>query len=73
MTFLKIRWGRISPDKIVQKTALNFKIFPKLILKDKFIIFYLMASQNINPDSVTNGKANQDEANGNRGSAVAKR
>lgn len=32
-----------------------------------------MASQNINPESVANGKAGQDEAGGNRGSAVAKR
>lgn len=32
-----------------------------------------MASQNINPDSVANGKAGQDDAGGNKGSAVAKR
>lgn len=32
-----------------------------------------MSSQNINPDSVTSSKASQDEAGGNKGSAVAKR
>lgn len=32
-----------------------------------------MASQNINPESVSNSKAGQDEAGGNKGSAVAKR
>lgn len=32
-----------------------------------------MASQNINPETVTNAKSGQDEAGGNKGSAVAKR
>lgn len=32
-----------------------------------------MASQNINPDSVAAAKREQDDAGGNRGSAVAKR
>lgn len=32
-----------------------------------------MASQNINPDSVASSKAGQDDAGGNKGSAVAKR
>lgn len=32
-----------------------------------------MASQNISPDSIASTKAGQEDAGGNRGSAVAKR